>query len=167
MRYLGPNDFGLISYALSIIGILHPLSTLGLDAIIFRNIIRDKKNEKIIIKTSYLIRIVSGTILFLCTSLWFYFHGDNSVFNFIIFILAIGFILDAFVVYEGYFAAILQNKYISLSNIVSNIRSNGKVKAFDNPYGHSRTIHLSFSRVVFVSSIQLLHYVEYYLSHFY
>lgn len=124
VRYLGPNDFGLISYALSIIGILHPLSTLGLDAIIFRNIIRDKKNEKIIIKTSYLIRIVSGTILFLCTSLWFYFHGDNSVFNFIIFILAIGFILDAFVVYEGYFAAILQNKYISLSNIVSNIISN-------------------------------------------
>ena len=41
VKYLGPNDFGLISYALSIIGILHPLSTLGLDAIIFRNIVFD------------------------------------------------------------------------------------------------------------------------------
>ena len=42
IRYLGPEDFGLISYALSIIGILHPITT---------NLINLKKETKIFLNS--------------------------------------------------------------------------------------------------------------------
>jgi O-antigen/teichoic acid export membrane protein len=123
IRYLGPSDFGLLSYALSIVGILYPVATLGLDAILFRNIIKDKENEKTLIKTGYITRIVAGVSLFLLTSILVYFYSDDKVFVWMLVILAFGMIIDAFSIYKEYFAAHVQNKYIAISSIFSNVLS--------------------------------------------
>ena len=45
-RYLGPKDYGLLSYALSLTGILSPFASLGIDAILLRDIIKNKKKGK-------------------------------------------------------------------------------------------------------------------------
>ncbi len=123
IRYLGPSDFGLLSYALSIISILYPVATLGLDAILFRNIIKDKENEKTLIKTGYITRLVAGVSLFVLTSIMVYFYSDDKVFIWMIIILAFGMIINAFSIYKEYFAAHVQNKYIAISSIISNILS--------------------------------------------
>ena len=101
IRYLGPSDFGLLSYALSIIGILYPVATLGLDAILFRNIIKDKENEKTLMKTGYITRIIAGISLFMLTSLSACFYSDNKVFVWMMIILAFGMIIDGFAIYKG------------------------------------------------------------------
>jgi len=121
IRYLGPSDFGLLSYALSIVGILYPIATLGLDAILLRNIIKYKENEQTFIKTGYITRLIAGTSLFILTSLIVYFYSDNKVFVWIMFILSFGMIIDSFSIYKEYFTAHVQNKYIAISGILSNI----------------------------------------------
>ena len=60
VRYLGPKDFGILSYGLSIVGVLYPFATLGIDAILFRNIIQDKKNEAAIIYTAKMLRFYAS-----------------------------------------------------------------------------------------------------------
>ena len=43
VRFLGPNDYGIYVYALSLTGILAPLATLGIDSILLRDVILNKE----------------------------------------------------------------------------------------------------------------------------
>jgi len=124
INYLGPKDFGLLSFALSIVGILYPIATLGLDAIVFRNLISDQSKEKIIIKTAYLVRLISGSILLCVVVLFSFFFTNNKVLFFLLTILSIGMVLEAFSIYKEYFSSIVKHKYIALSSIIANIFSN-------------------------------------------
>jgi len=45
-RYLGPENFGLLSYALAFAFLFLPLVTLGLDEIVVRNLVRDPARMK-------------------------------------------------------------------------------------------------------------------------
>jgi O-antigen/teichoic acid export membrane protein len=125
IRYLGPADFGLLSYALSIVGILYPIATLGIDAILFRNIIKDKSNERTLIKTAYTVRLFAALPLFLITSTVVYLYSEDMIFVYMLMILSAGMIVDVFSVYKEYFAANTQNKYIAISSSTSNILSSG------------------------------------------
>ena len=40
-RYLGPEQFGILSYALSFVGLFTFLATLGLDSIVIRELVKD------------------------------------------------------------------------------------------------------------------------------
>jgi O-antigen/teichoic acid export membrane protein len=125
IRYLGPADFGLLSFALSIVGILYPIATLGMDAILFRDIIKYKSNERTLIKTAYTARFFAALPLFLIASTVVYLYSENIVFVYMLMILSTGMIVDAFSVYKEYFAANNQNKYIAISSSLSNILSSG------------------------------------------
>ena len=123
IRYLGPKDFGLLSFALSIIGILYPLATLGLDSILFRNIIKNKDNESTLIITAFRMRLAFSILLFLILCIYLLFSNNEYTSNLLIVILFIGLIFNSVEVYKQYFNAIIQYKYISFSNIVAVIIS--------------------------------------------
>ena len=125
IRYLGPADFGLLSFTLSIVGLLYPVASLGLDAILFRNIIKDKLNEREYIKTAYKIRFFAAVSLFLIASIVVYLYSEDIVFIYMLIILSSGMIADAFNIYKEYFAANSQNKYIAISNSISCMLSGG------------------------------------------
>ena len=44
-RYLGPAQFGSLNFALSLVALLGPLTTLGLDGIVIREIVNDPKKH--------------------------------------------------------------------------------------------------------------------------
>ncbi len=44
-RYLGPSDFGLISYSLAVIGILSTIASLGLDSWIVNRLVRNPEQR--------------------------------------------------------------------------------------------------------------------------
>lgn len=123
IRYLGPSDFGLLSYALSIVGILYPVATLGLDAILFRNIIKDKDNEKTLIKTAFMLRVLFSIFIFLLIGVGITFFIADKILSVLLIILLFGLVIDSFEVYRAYFSAHVQNKYIAISSMFSNIFS--------------------------------------------
>ncbi len=45
-RYLGPEQFGLFSYALSFVGLFAAVATLGLHGIVVRELVIDENKEK-------------------------------------------------------------------------------------------------------------------------
>jgi O-antigen/teichoic acid export membrane protein len=75
-RYLGPAQYGLINYALSVISIFTILSTLGLDSIVVRELItrKDKKNE--ILGTTFFMRL-GGALLVVIGSTAYSFLRDT------------------------------------------------------------------------------------------
>ncbi|WP_171877586.1 oligosaccharide flippase family protein [Klebsiella pneumoniae] len=45
-RYLGPNDFGVYNYLISIITLLTPLIALGLNAVVVRDLVDAQREEQ-------------------------------------------------------------------------------------------------------------------------
>ena len=43
-RYLGPQEFGLLSYSLSFFGVFLVFSSLGMDEIVVRNLVKSDKD---------------------------------------------------------------------------------------------------------------------------
>ena len=59
-RYLGPSNYGLISYAASIVAFAMPIMKLGLDAILVHQLVEDPDNEGEIMGTSLLLNVVTS-----------------------------------------------------------------------------------------------------------
>jgi O-antigen/teichoic acid export membrane protein len=76
-RELGPSEYGLLAYALTIIAILQGLGTLGMDQIIIKKIAEDNSDKEKVIVNAILLRLIFGIILYALTILCFY----NSIYE--------------------------------------------------------------------------------------
>ena len=61
-RYLGPEKFGLLSYAQSFVALFSPFAALGLDGIVSRELIKRESNSDIILGTSFWLKLFGAII---------------------------------------------------------------------------------------------------------
>jgi O-antigen/teichoic acid export membrane protein len=62
VRYLGPEQYGVYSYALSFVGLFTAISTLGLDNIVIRNLSSEEWAEGEVMGTAFTLRMVAGVL---------------------------------------------------------------------------------------------------------
>ena len=56
-RYLGPERFGLLSYANSFVGLFLALATLGLDSIVIRELVKNPESRNELLGTAFGLKI--------------------------------------------------------------------------------------------------------------
>ena len=95
-RYLGPERFGLFSYAQSFVGLFLPIATLGLDGIIVRDIVNANNKMEEIISTAFLLKLAGAIIAFLLIIIAINFTLNDRYTNILIFIISGSIILQAF-----------------------------------------------------------------------
>lgn len=123
IRYLGASDFGLLSYALSFVGLFYALTSLGLDSIVLRNLLRAEKlalkdseveqlgSEQLnfkqataeIVGTAFVLKTAGSlvTLILVNCIIW---SGDNSnQLNWIINIVTLGYLARSFDVIDFWF----------------------------------------------------------------
>ena len=118
-RYLGPERFGLFSYAQSFVGLFLPIATLGLDGIIVRDIVNANNKMEEIISTAFLLKLAGAIIAFLLIIIAINFTLNDRYTNILIFIISGSIILQAFNVIDMYFQAHVLSKYMVLANVIS------------------------------------------------
>src|SRR6218665_2245783 len=59
-RYLGPADFGKLSFILAIVAFFQVVSVLGLDGIVVRDIVKNKEEAGLILGTALAMRLLAG-----------------------------------------------------------------------------------------------------------
>lgn len=59
-RYLGPEEFGLLSFAIAYVGMFATVGTLGLRDIVVRDIVRNEGCVRKTIGTSFVMRVLAG-----------------------------------------------------------------------------------------------------------
>lgn len=123
-RYLGPYDYGILSYAVSLTGILSPIATLGIDAILLRNIIQDKSQEKILLKTALLLKFIAGLSLSILTILYVYFTREDRIVFLITSILMVSITANSLNVYKEYIISVNRMRFLAFASIFSIIVSN-------------------------------------------
>jgi O-antigen/teichoic acid export membrane protein len=111
VRYLGPKDFGLFSYALSFFWLFGSLSTLGLESITTREIVKQPQRVDEINGTVFYLRIAGSIAAISIIALSLYLTNEDAYTAVLILILSGSFLFQSFSVIEYYFRGIVQAKY--------------------------------------------------------
>jgi O-antigen/teichoic acid export membrane protein len=111
-RYLGPEKFGLLNYAQSMVALFAAISTLGLDNIVIRELVKDKGRDNVLLGTSFILKLVGGFavlgILFNVMS----FSGDDAYTQMLVLLVATSTIFQSFNVIDFYFQSKVDSKYV-------------------------------------------------------
>ena len=120
-RYLGPANFGLLSYAGSFVGLFAGIATLGLDGIVVRELVKDEKKRDELLGTTFVLKII-GTILVIgMLAIATRFTNNDNFTNLLIFIIVIGTIFQSFNVINFYFQSKVLSKYTVFAQLFTTI----------------------------------------------
>lgn len=116
-RYLGPVNFGLLSYAVSFVGLFSVIATLGLDNIVVRELVKDEKKRNELLGTAFVIKTIGSIFVLIIILIAVRFTNNDNFTNLLIFIVAIGTIFQSFNVIKNYFQSRVLSKYIVYAQI--------------------------------------------------
>lgn len=60
MRYLGADDFGKLSFCLSLVGIIEAIAKLGLDAVVVRDLVKNEESTPEILGTALALKLLAS-----------------------------------------------------------------------------------------------------------
>ena len=117
-RYLGPQEFGILSYSLSFVFLFTAFAALGLDQIVVRELVKDHNKRDVILGTTLGLKFIGFLfmLILLITSLQF--TNNSKITNVIILIIAISIFFKSFNGIDLYFQSKIQSKYIAITNII-------------------------------------------------
>ena len=160
-RYLGPESFGILIFAQSIIGILIAFVTLGLGPILTRDLILNKYSTDSIFGTSFVMQIISSFIIISTTALFVY-YGERSIECIIVLIISFSYIFQIMSMLDSYFQSKSLNKYVAVSNMLAFLLSSlVKVLLIMNQFD---LIYFAYI-AIFESFILAVMYVYFYLKY--
>ncbi|MFO7447259.1 MAG: flippase [Ignavibacteriaceae bacterium] len=129
IRYLGAGEFGILSYAISIVGLFAAISTLGLDSIVTRELIKQPEKRDNLLGTVFYLRVFGAVLSFILLLFAIQLTGDSYDTVILIFIIAASSFFQAFYVIEYYFQSKVQAKYSSSVYLITLIFSSA-IKVF-------------------------------------
>lgn len=120
-RYLGPANFGLLSYAGSFVGLFAAIATLGLDSILVRELVKDEKKRDELLGTTFVLKVIGSIFVLTIIAIAVRFTTNDNFTNLLIFIIAIGTIFQSFNVINFYFQAKVLSKYTVFAQVFTAI----------------------------------------------
>ncbi len=121
-RYLGPSNYGLISYASSVVAFFSPVMQLGLNATLVREIIATPEREAKLLGTSLVLNIVSavacviGVVAFCRVA-----NPDEIQTTVVCALYSLTLVFQASEMTQYWFQAKLMSKYPSLASLAAYI----------------------------------------------
>lgn len=124
-RYLGPSDFGVLSYGVAFIAFFSFLSTLGLNSIVVREITKKEKLTNKLLGTTFFLKLFGGMSAFIFGSLIIIYLKPNDVnVQYIVVFLLLGYIFQSLDNIDYFFQAKVIGKYTTIARSSAFIISN-------------------------------------------
>jgi PST family polysaccharide transporter len=115
-RYLGPENFGLYSYAVALGALFSVVATLGLDGIVVRELVRVPAIRVEILGTAFALRLVAGTVMMLVAlSTVVFLRPKDTVSHWLVGIITAGAIFQAADVIDYWFQSEVRSKYVVIA----------------------------------------------------
>ncbi|WP_281752642.1 flippase [Thermodesulfomicrobium sp. WS] len=118
-RYLGPERYGLFSYAQSFVALFTPIASLGLDNIVVRELVKEESRRDELLGTAFWLKIIGAVTLLILLSIAVNLTSNDTDTNTLVFIIALGTIFQSFNVIDMYFQSKVMGKYITYANAVA------------------------------------------------
>lgn len=117
-RYLGPQQFGIYSYAVAYVALVSAIAKLGLDSIVVRELIKYPQKTTILLGTAFWLKIAGAILAMLTLLIAVHSSGNDATTKLYIFIIASGLVFQSFEVADFYFQSQVKSKYISISKLI-------------------------------------------------
>jgi len=118
-RYLGPENYGLLGYAQSLILVLMPILAIAHDSIIVKLLVRDTKHENRTIWSSFLLRITGTVLLVISVNTIAAVTHTESQLRMLILAFSLASISEAFYALNSMFYAKVMTRYIFYSTFIA------------------------------------------------
>ncbi len=111
-RYLGVQQFGVFNYATAFVALFSTLSTLGLDAIVVRSIVREPEKRSQILGTAFWLKLFGGVaaLLLAVSCIILVRHDDQLTISLVAILSSVG-IFQAFDTIDLWYQSQVQSKY--------------------------------------------------------
>lgn len=120
-RYLGPEIFGIYSFAYAITSIFSSIAKLGLDSICVREIISDEENKKLILGSVFWLKM-SASLFSLLALIIISINYDAPLSGSLI-VMSLCLIFQCFDVVDFYFQSRVQSRYVTFCKLIQLIIS--------------------------------------------
>lgn len=111
-RYLGPEQFGLLNFALAFTGLFGAIGTLGLQGIVVRDMVRDPESARLTLGTAAVLQLIGGLLSYLLILVAIaYLRPDDALARSIVAILGSITLLQAGQIAVYWFESQVQSKY--------------------------------------------------------
>ena len=117
-RYLGPERFGLLSYALSFVWLFSSLASFGLDDILVRELVHRPEQRNNLLGTVFWLKVCGTAVMGIAIAAVLQFMAEDQRTCWMIVIIAFGFLFQATNVIEFYFQAQVQSKFTVRAQVV-------------------------------------------------
>ena len=118
-RYLGPEQFGLLSYAQSFVSLFTAITTLGLDGIVVRELVKDETQRDVLLGTAFGLKLIGAIFILPVLAVAVQFTNNDDYTNLLVFIIASATIFQSFNVIDFYYQSKVLSKYVALANSIS------------------------------------------------
>ena len=113
-RYLGPEQFGVFSYAIAFASLFSSIAKLGLDGIVVRDLVREPEQRDSYLGTAFWLKLGGALIMLGAVALATQFTSSDRLTNLYILIIASGAIFQSFNVVNFYFQSQVLSKFVSI-----------------------------------------------------
>lgn len=118
-RYLGPERFGLFSYAQAFVGLFVAIAGLGLDGIIVRELVENESKRDALLGTAFRLKLTGAFFVLIALAVAVTLSQQDSQTILLIFVIASATVFQSFNVIDFYFQAKVLSKYVVYANIIS------------------------------------------------
>lgn len=117
-RELGPSSWGKLNYLLALVSLMGPVASLGLNAIITRELVNEPDAIDKIMVTALVFRLVAGLVgAVLCVALAVLLVGGQTKEFALLLMLLLSSLFNSGKVVEYWFQARMENKYVSVLRV--------------------------------------------------
>lgn len=113
-RYLGPENLGKLSYAQSFVAIFSMFASLGIDQIVYRDLVAKPEREAEILGTAFIVKALFGTLTLFVTVATAFFINTEPLLTWLIALIALSFIFQPLGTVGHVFSARVLSKYPTL-----------------------------------------------------
>lgn len=117
-RYLGPEQFGVYSYALAFVALFGAIARLGLDGIVVRDLVNHPQERDVYLGTAFWLKLIGALLTLGLLAIAVKFTGNDATTNLYIFIIASGLIFQSFDVVDFHFQSKVLSKYVSIAKLI-------------------------------------------------
>jgi len=111
-RFLGPEKFGLLSYAMSFVLLFGTIASFGLNEILVRELLQDKTQRKELLSTAFFLKII-GFLMMGCSIIFaLQFTNNDEYTHLMITAITFGIFFQSFNIIDCYFQSLVQSKYV-------------------------------------------------------
>lgn len=122
-RYLGPERFGLFSYAIAFAALFGSIAKLGLDRVVVRDLVNSPDQRDRYLGTAFWLKMGGALVMFVVVALATQLAANDRTTNLYIFILASGAIFQSFEVVDFYFQSRILSKFVSICKVAQLVAS--------------------------------------------